>query len=509
MTDPHTRSRLQAAAGAASTDDSEAIYRQLLGADPENPHALFHLGALLVGRGSMAEGQGLLMQSSRMQVKAYEATPDLTDVVALTRFLEAEAFPGSSPLTYWAYVTAKFASYGMKDEVDVCVWIYVIKLALMRMPTFFNARMGEVSVEEYLALNLSRLYMVLKDWGHVEHYARLSYQDSPTAQQCLAEALLEQGKLAPEIQGMLTLATLELPARSCYPHLGLPEMVVEQYAPPVRGRVLFISSDAGYLEKFSIAQALSAIEHDPALTVHFHVINPTDRTHALIERVRAIHPGVALSTERVDFEALGYDPTVDRAFYYCNIRFLRLAQLRRLYPEAVICATDSDTLFIGGLDEVVEEPGTYGVILDKLPEEQQGLVLLGHRIGAALILVAPNTAGQAYVDTLADFIGANMRRSVFWFLDQIALYCVTKRLSAHGGYGIRFFDTDAMNRCFVNGHYHGKFEDNLYSRRRAEVLGRHGFDPDLGQARGQADANKEQYKKTITGVRWLNRRAGS
>ncbi len=503
MTDPHTRSRLQA---AATADDAEAIYQEILQVDPDNPHALFHLGAILVGRGDVGEGHGFLMRASRAQVKLYEATPDLSDVVALTRFLEGEAFPGSSPLTYWAYVTAKFGTYGIKDTVDVCVWIYIIKMALMRMPTFFNARMGEVSVEEYLALNLTRLYMVLKDWVHVEHYARLSYQDSPTTQQCLTEALLELGKFGPEVQGMLALTTLEMPPSSCYPHLGLPDMVIEHPAPPVRGRVLFISSDAGYFEKFSIAQALSAVEHDPELTVHFHVINPTDRTHALLERVRAIHPGVALSSERIVFEALGYDPAVDRAFYYCNVRFVRLAQLRRLYPQAVICATDSDTLFISGLDEVAEDPGTYGVILDKLPEEEQGMVLLGHRIGAALILVAPNSAGQAYVDTLADFIGANMRRSVFWFLDQIALYCVTKHLTARGGYGIRYFDTAAMNRCFVNGNYHGKFEDHPYSRRRAEVLGRHGFDPDLGQARGQAEANKEQYKKTITGVRWLNRR---
>lgn len=505
MTDPHLRFQLQAAAKALNTDAAEAIYREILAASPDDPHALFHLGALLAGRGALTEGHGLLMRASRAQVKAYENSPDQPDVVALTRFLEREAFPGCSPLTYWAYITAKFGSYGLKHEIDVCAWIHITKLALLQMPTSFNARMGDVSVEEYLALNLARLYMVLKDWVHVEHFARLSYQDSPTAQQCLSEALLEQRRFEPECQGMLTLTTLSLPPGLIHHRLDLPDMTIAHAAPSARDRVLFISADAGYFEKFSIAQALSAVEFDPALTIHFHVINPTDRTGELFERMRSIHPMVALSTEQVVFEALGYEPT-DRAFYYCNIRFLRLAQIRRLYPEALICATDSDTLFTANLDMIAGDPTTYGVALDKLPDDQQGMVLLGHRIGAALILIAPNAAGCAYIDALADFIGANMRRSVFWFLDQIALYCVTKVLMEQGS-PIRFFDGEAMNRCFVNGHYHNKFEDNPYSQRRSEVLERHGFDPDLGQARGQAETNKEQYKKTITGVRWLARRA--
>lgn len=504
MTASQIRSRLQAAARAATPAGAEAIYRDVLAVESDNPHALYLLGTILAGRGEFAEGHGLVMRASRAHVKQYEATPDLTDVVSLTRFLEREAFPGSSPLTYWAYVTAKFGNYALKDETDVCIWIYILKMTLQLMPRTFDARMGEVSVEEYLSLNLARLYMVLQDWTQVEHYARRAYQDSPTVQQCLAEALLEQRDFAIERQGMLALSTLEATPGSLHPRLGLPEMVIEQPAAPGRKQVLFISADAGYFEKFSIAQALSAIETTPGLTIHFHVINPTEQTYGLAARVREIHPDTALSTERVVFADLGYEPE-DRAFYYCNVRFVRLAQLRRHYPEALICATDSDTLFLRSLNDIIGDPTRYGVLLDKLPEDQQGMVLLGHRIGAALVMAAPNAAGQLYLDMLADFIAANMRRSVFWFLDQIALYCVTKYLTEHHPGIISYFNSEEMNRCFINGHYLNKFEDNPYSRRRAEVLEKQGFDPDLGHARRQAESNKEQYGKTITGVRWLRR----
>jgi tetratricopeptide (TPR) repeat protein len=184
-----------------------------------------------------------------------------------------------------------------------------------------------------------------------------------------------------------------------------------------RDLVIFAGCDAKYFHRFADGLANSIAKHCPSTLVHFHVVNPDDRTASRIAAAQERHPGLQfrLTVEQAP-DTLKEDAI--RTFFACA-RFLMLPDLLRSYNCPVLML-DVDAVLLRSPHALV----------DHLRAERADVALVHGDQGdpwsqywADAILACPTDRSLEYFALVRNYIRHFLQQGrAIWFLDQVALF---------------------------------------------------------------------------------------
>lgn len=339
-----------------------------------------------------------------------------------------------------------------------------------------HARPGPL--RPHVHADLAFLYNEIGRYDLGEHHARLA-QGCPNAlyHLWLTEALYEQRRFERD-----PLCGIDLSPLSDAVLMGLADAVNARPTIVPSGRTLALASvDPVYFKRFAPAQILSAHRFGVDFDFHFHLINPDAECLALIERLRALAPGMSLGFTAETWPA--GNPGSDRA-YYASSRLLHAAQLMR-QTGATVTIVDADIIFRRDPRELLAQTTDFDVTTVRFEGEP-----LCNRYSASFFTVRPTRMGELYLTAVAHFLTENCRRNLIWTMDQIALYCCERRLSEMSGGALRLRIWPALVMSVDHqedapiwpGGNMAKWEDSPYLRLRDEILGAYGMTPPGGAA---------------------------
>ena len=254
--------------------------------------------------------------------------------------------------------------------------------------------------------------------------------------------------------------------------------------------IVFLSSDGNYFDKFGIAQALSLLEVSPNFGIHFHVMNPSDKSKSFLKHLGLVCPQLHFS---FSFEDVVYADSGSwaRKTYYASARFCRAADFAFSVNKPVV-VTDADILFRKDISNLVwESPGklNYDIALF-VPYTKFLLTPLYAKFCASFVAISPSALGKTYMSHIKYFIEENLKkRRACWTLDQFALLAVSEahvrnqistkllELPFEEMLNMEHINQEEMRSATVwTSASENKFGVNRYTQQVRRLLERYGFD---------------------------------
>jgi hypothetical protein len=248
--------------------------------------------------------------------------------------------------------------------------------------------------------------------------------------------------------------------------------------------IVFLSCDGLYFERLGIVQALSLFETNPRIGIHFHVMNPQNRTIDWLNHLQQYFPQaeITYSLEQVSYGDIG---SWERKTFYASARFCRAASFCLTTNKPVII-TDADQIFRGSILNLIDTTKSgidYDVALFD-HQEAYPLISLYAKYGASFVVISATTLGRDYINQVGCLINHNLLRKACWTLDQISLLAIAKLHERHKT-GMKMYtipiheitcEWDSSPASIWNSAGPCKFQSNTYTKTAQNLLRKWGFD---------------------------------
>lgn len=197
----------------------------------------------------------------------------------------------------------------------------------------------------------------------------------------------------------------------------LPDFDVPEYVDKSK-LVVFAGCDAVYFKKYALYLARSIAKNSSNTTLHYHIVNPDEETHKIIDYMRDELP-MELVTSFEQFDVQDRNDDFIRT-YYASIRFIRLYQILQRNKNDII-TLDVDCLVRGDLNAIkakLADSDAQCAIHTRFDEKKKGL-----KVAIGLLFTKSGFASSTLLTyfiykLLKDITGKKAK----WFLDQIAFY---------------------------------------------------------------------------------------
>jgi hypothetical protein len=250
--------------------------------------------------------------------------------------------------------------------------------------------------------------------------------------------------------------------------------------------VIFLSCDGNYLEKLGIAQALSLKETSPTMGIHFHTMNPSDKSLDLISRLARACPNLYI-TSSSEVTNYGSENKLIQNTYYASARFCRAASFL-LEMEVPVIITDADQVFQKDLIQLVNQSTSshvvnYDVGIFNYCRDHSLIPLYG-KYGASFVIITPTKEGRDYLFQVSSLIEHNLKRGCCWTTDQLALLAVLEAQSRNNlptrvweiPHTMITTEWDTQKKAFIwNAAGPLKFQANTYSNEIKRLLENNNF----------------------------------